>query len=359
MRISQGIAVLLACVAGVATAAEIETIAGNGRDEYSGDGGPALQAGLGQPFGLEIGPDGALYIAEYSNHVIRRMDLKTKVVTTVAGQGRQPGWSGDGGPAVRAKMNQPHELRFDSDGRMYISDMLGQAIRRFDLSTGKIISVAGTGKAGFSGDGGPAAEAQFDQPISVILVPGLGALVCDIRNHRIRRVDLETGRITTFAGTGEKKATPDGAPISGTPLNGPRTLAVDRDGNLLIVLREGNAVYRANLKSGTLHHIAGTGRQGYSGDGGDARNAQLAGPKGAAVDAQGNILLCDTENHCIRIIRTDGTIDTLIGTGKSGDGPDGAPRACRLARPHGVYVAADGSIYVGDSSNNKVRRLTN
>lgn len=359
MRIVQGIAVLLACVAGVATAAEIETIAGNGRDEYSGDGGPALQAGLGQPFGLEIGPDGALYIAEYSNHVIRRMDLKTRVVTTVAGQGRQSGWSGDGGPAVRAKMNQPHELRFDSDGQMYISDMLGQAIRRVDLSTGTIISVAGTGKAGFSGDGGPAAQAQFDQPISVILAPGLGALVCDIRNHRIRRVDLESGVITTFAGTGEKKPTPDGAPISGTPLNGPRTLAVDRDGNLLIVLREGNAVYRANLKSGTLHHIAGTGRQGYSGDGGDARNAQLAGPKGAAVDAHGNILLCDTENHCIRIIRTDGTMDTLIGDGKSGDGPDGAPRTCRLARPHGVYVAADGSIYVGDSSNNKVRRLTN
>lgn len=342
----------------ISLAAEVVTVVGTGKDEFSGDGGPALKAGAGQPFGLEIGPDGALYYCEYSNHVIRRLDLKTNTLTTVAGTGRKAGYAGDGGPATKALMNQPHELRFDSEGNYYISDMLGQAVRRVDWKTGVITSVAGTGKAGFSGDGSPANAAQFDQPISVLLDRSNGVLICDIRNHRVRRVDLGTGIVSTFAGTGEKKPTPDGSPLAGTPLNGPRTLTLDADGNVIVVLREGNAVYRANLKTKTLHHIAGTGKKGYGGDGGDARQAQLDGPKGAVVDHDGNILLCDTENHCVRIIhKATGTMDTLIGDGKAGDGPDGDPKKCRLNRPHGVFVDPAGNVYVGDSSNNKVRKL--
>ena len=338
-------------------AAEVVTIAGNGKDEYSGDGGPALQAGFGQPFGLEIGPDGALYICEYSSHIIRRMDLKTNIVTTVAGTGRKAGFRGDGGAAAAAQLNLPHELRFDAKGNYYISDMSNHAIRRVDGKTGVITTLAGTGKPGFSGDGGLATMANLDQPHSVILDQSNGVLICDIKNHRIRRVDLATGVISTYAGTGEKKATPDGAPIAGTALNGPRTLAIDTDGNLIIVLREGNAVFRANLKTNTLQHLTGTGKPGYSGDGADARLAQLAGPKGAAFDRDGNLLLVDTENHAIRIIDKNGRIDTLVGDGKAGDGPDGDPRKCRLNRPHGVFVDANGVIYIGDSSNNKVRKL--
>jgi sugar lactone lactonase YvrE len=349
---------LLLALTHTAFAADVATIAGNGKDDFSGDGGPALKASLGQPFGLEIGPENALYICEYSSHIIRRMDLKSGTLSTVAGTPRKPGYSGDGGPATAAQMNQPHELRFDDKGHIYISDMLGQAIRRIDAKSGIITSVAGTGKAGFNGDGGPAAMASFDQPISVVVDRNSGLLICDIRNHRIRHVDLASGLIRTFAGTGEKLATPDGSLIDGTPLHGPRTLAIDGDGNVIIVLREGNAVFRANLKTRTLHHLAGTGKSGYSGDGSDARQAQLAGPKGVAVDRDGNILLCDTENHCIRILRTSGVIDTLVGDGKVGDGPDGEPRRCRLNRPHGVFVDKTGSVYIGDSSNNKIRKLT-
>ncbi len=349
---------IVVSVSRAAFAAEFVTIAGTGKDEYSGDGGPALNAGVGQPFGLEIGPDGALYFCEYSNHIVRRMELKTTTLSTVAGTGHKAGYAGDGGPATKALMNQPHELRFDGDGNYFISDMLAQAVRRVDGKTGVMTSVAGTGKAGFGGDGGPAVQALVDLPISVVLDHSKGLLICDIKNHRVRRVDLTTGIISTFAGTGEKKGTPDGAPIEGTALNGPRTLAVEADGNVIIVLREGNAVYRANLKTRTLQHVAGTGKSGFSGDGGDAKHAQLAGPKGAAVDNEGNILLCDTDNHCIRIIRKNGQIDTLIGDGKSGDGPEGDPTKCRLNRPHGVHVDKDGSIYIGDSSNNKVRKLT-
>ena len=342
-----------------ASAAEIVTIAGTGKDEFSGDGGPALKAGVGQPFGLEIGPDGALYYCEFSNHIVRRLDLKTNSLTTVAGTGRKAGYAGDGGPATKALMNQPHELRFDADGNYYISDMLSQAVRRVDGKTGVMTSVAGTGNTGFAGDGGPATAAHFDLPISVLLDRSNGLLICDIKNHRVRRVDLGTGIVSTFAGTGEKKATLNGAPLEGTPLNGPRTLALEANGNVIIVLREGNAVYRADLKTKTLHHIAGTGKQGFGGDGSDAKQAQLAGPKGATVDHDGNILLCDTENHTIRIIRkTTGLIESLIGDGQAGDGPDGDPKKCRLNRPHGVFIDATGNIYVGDSNNNKVRKLT-
>jgi DNA-binding beta-propeller fold protein YncE len=350
---------LIAVASSVATCAEIVTIAGTGKDEFSGDGGPALHAGLGQPFGMELGPDGALYFCEFSNHTVRRLDLKTGVVSTAAGTGRKAGYAGDGGLATKARMNQPHELRFDAGGNYYVSDMLGQAVRRVDWKTQVITTVAGTGKSGFGGDGGPATNALFDLPISVALDHSHGLLICDIKNLRVRRVDLGSGIVSTFAGTGEKKVTPDGAPLTGTPLNGPRTLAVEADGNLIIVLREGNAVFRADLKSNKLHHIAGTGKSGFAGDGRDARRAQLAGPKGVAVDRAGNILLCDTENHCVRIIdKSTGSIDTLIGDGKPGDGPDGNPKTCRLNRPHGVFVDPEDSVYVGDSSNNKVRKLT-
>lgn len=346
----------LAGLCPIASAAEVITIAGTGRDEYSGDGGPAMQAGLGQPFGLEIGPDEALYFCEYSNHIIRRIDLKSNTASTVAGVGRKPGYAGDAGPATKALMNLPHELRFDPHGNMFVSDMSNQAIRKIDTS-GVMTTVAGTGKAGFSGDGGPATHAMLDQPHAVVLDKTNGLLICDTRNHRIRRVDLATSIISTLAGTGEPKLTADGSPIAGTPLNGPRTLALDTDGTLVIVLREGNSVLRADLRTGTLHHVAGTGKPGFSGDGGDARKAQLAGPKGAAIDKQGNLYLVDTENHCIRIIRKTGVIDTLIGDGKSGDGPDGDPRRCRLNRPHGVFVDDRGLVYIGDSSNNKIRKF--
>ena len=341
------------------SASDIVTIAGNGKDEYSGDGGPALKAGLGQPFGLETGPDGSLYFCEFSNHVIRRLDLKTHIISTVAGTGRQAGYAGDGGPATNALMNQPHELRFDHSGNYYISDMNSQAVRKVDAKTGVMTTIAGTGKPGFDGDGGPANKARLDLPIAVAMDTDAGLLICDIKNHRVRRVDLESGVISTFAGTGERKAIQEGQPLAGASLNGPRSVAVTSNRDLIVVLREGNAVYRIDRSSLLLHHVAGTGKQGFSGDGGDARNAQLAGPKGLAIDRDGSILLCDTENHAVRIIHhLTGKIETLIGDGKAGDGPDGEPLKCRLNRPHGIFVASNGDIYVGDSNNNKVRKLS-
>lgn len=340
-------------------AAEVRTVAGNGKAEYSGDGEPATEAGVGGPFGLVIGPNGALYICETTNHVIRRLDLKTGSLSTVAGNG-QKGYAGDGESAAAAKLNEPYEIRFDKQGDMFFVEMQNHIVRKVDAKTRIISTVAGNGKMGFSGDGGPATKATMKNPHSIAFDNAGRLYICDIGNHRIRRVDLKTGLIETFAGTGERKPTPDGAKISGTPLNGPRALDYDaRTNELFLALREGNQVYRMDLNDQTLHHIAGTGKSGYEGDGGPAKDALLSGPKGVALGPEGDIYLADTESHTIRVIRRkSGVIETLVGNGKKGDGPDGDPRHCRMDRPHGVFVDHDGAVYIGDSSNNKVRKLS-
>jgi streptogramin lyase len=218
--------------------------------------------------------------------------------------------------------------------------------------------VAGSGQPGFSGDGGPAIQAQLRQPHSIALAPDGGLLICDIGNNRIRRVDLKTGIITTFAGTGEKKATPDGSPLEGTPLNGPRALDVDRHGNLWLVLREGNAIYRIDPAARKIHHVGGTGEKGFTGDGADARLARFNGPKGISWSPAG-IYIADTENHVIRRLNEKtGVITTVVGTGTRGDGPDGHdPLKCQLARPHGILAAANGDVYIDDSENHRLRKL--
>jgi sugar lactone lactonase YvrE len=180
-------------------------------------------------------------------------------------------------------------------------------------------------------------------------------LICDIGNHRIRQVDFATGVIETYGGTGERQQTPDGVAVKTAPLNGPRTMAFDGDGNLYLALREGNAIYRIAPKAGTIHHLAGTGEQGYSGDGGPARLAKLAGPKGLAYGG-GKLYVADTESHVIRSIALDsGIITTVLGTGRRGDGPEPDPLRCALSRPHGVFVDRDGVLYVSDSEAHRIR----
>jgi DNA-binding beta-propeller fold protein YncE len=333
------------------------TLAGTGSPGFSGDGGPATQAEINNPYGLVIGPDGALYFCEIGNHRVRRLDLKTKRISTVAGTGKK-GYAGDGGPALSADLNEPYEVRFDRAGNLYFAEMQNHVVRKVDANTQVISTVAGTGVAGFAGDGGPASQAQLRQPHSIAFDQQGRLLICDIGNLRIRRVDLKTGIIETWAGTGEKKPTPDGAPISGTPLNGPRAITADPEGNLYLVLREGNAVFKLDTHADRIYHIAGTGETGYTGDGGPAKSAKLSGPKGIAWAPGGTLYMADTESHTIRRIDLkSGIITTVVGTGQRGNGPDGDARHCQLSRPHGIFVASNGKVYISDSESHRIRIL--
>jgi streptogramin lyase len=335
-------------------AAEIHTIGGIGAPAYSGDGGPALAAALRNPYGLCIGRDAALYICDMDNHVIRR--IKDGETATVAGTGKR-GYSGDGGPALRAELNEPYEVRFDAAGNMYFVEMRNNIVRRVDARDQKVSTVAGNGTSGFSGDGGAATQGQLNQPHSIQLDQRGNLYICDIGNHRIRKMDLRTGVITTFAGTGEKKAPRDGGRFADEPLFGPRAIDFDSDGNLWLALREGNAIYKLDLQKGTIHHVAGTGAQGFRN--GLAKEATLSGPKGISVGQDQNIYFADTESHSIRRVNLqNGQVESIAGTGERGDGPDGDPLKCKFARPHGIFASRSGLIYIGDSENNRVRVIS-
>jgi streptogramin lyase len=360
MRFLLRLGTMLIFVASLSAASNwtISTVAGTGTGASTGDGGPASSATINDPYGVVRGPDGALWFCEHAGHRIRRIS-KEGTISTVAGTGAK-GFSGDGEPARQATFNLPHELRFDAAGNLFIADTGNNAVRRIDAKTGVITTIAGgPEKRGYSGDGGPALAASFKGPHSIQFAADGALYVCDVGNHVIRRIDPANGIITTIAGTGQPGPTPDGARIVGTPLNNPRSLDVDAAGNLWLVTREGNQVFQLDLRANRIRLVAGTGTPGFTGNGGPALEATLSGPKGIALDHAGNVWLADTESHTIRRIDAKtGHIDLIAGTGVKGDGPsDGAATACALNRPHGIFVDADGSVYIGDSEAHRLRVL--
>ena len=330
----------------------IQTIAGTG--EKGLVGGAAHQAKLSNPFGVIRGPDGDLWFCEYDGHTVRKIDDEGNI-KTVVGNG-EAGYRGDGGPALEASLNKPHEIRFGRNGYLYIADMANHAIRCVDLTTGQISTIAGTGEPGFSGDGGLAVQARLKQPHSIQFGPDGNLYIADVGNNRVRVIEMTSRHIRTLAGNGETGATPDGATYLDVPLFGPRSLDFDEEGNLWLVLRNANQIVRLDLDLGIVHQVAGTGEPGFSGNGGDARLARLSGPKGIAIGPGGQIFIADTESHTIRMIdRNTGRINLVAGTGVAFDGRDGDPLLCGLARPHGIFVDHDGSVLIGDSENHKIR----
>ncbi|MEX2027206.1 MAG: hypothetical protein WEH44_07890, partial [Pirellulaceae bacterium] len=278
----------------------ITTLAGTGKAEMNASEGKGTEVNIGDPFGVEIGPDGALYICEVRNHRVWRLDLAGGDIAVIAGTGRV-GYSGDGGPATKAQLNEPYEVRFDRAGNMLFVEMKNHLVRRVDAKTGTISTIAGTGQAGFGGDGGPATKAQLSSPHSIALDADENVYIADIANHRIRRVDAKTGIIESIAGNGERKLPVAGQSAQGKPLLGPRALFIE-GGTLWIALREGHSVWRIDLKSGILSHVAGSGKKGFTGDGGPAKDATFDGPKGIALGPDGNVYVMDTENHAARRI---------------------------------------------------------
>jgi sugar lactone lactonase YvrE len=318
-----------------------DDLAGTGRPGFSGDGGPAEKSEINQPFDLAFNAAGHLFFADTGNHRVRRIDGRSGVVTTVAGSGEK-GFSGDGGPATSASLDEPYGVALDTDGNLYFADRLNRRVRRVDATTGVISTVAGDGSDASSGDGGPGVRAGIVEPNDVAL-DGRGRLyIADVSGHRVRVLDLSTGIISTFAGDGRGRHAGDGKPAKDASLSGPRAIRFAPDGRLLILERNGNTL-RSVSSDGVVTTIAGTGKKGYTGDGGPAKDATFDGPKELDVDARGNILIVDTENNAIRRIDASGAITTV---------------ASGFARPHGAAFAPDGAWFVvGDTLHHRLPRV--
>jgi DNA-binding beta-propeller fold protein YncE len=318
----------------------VSIVAGTGEQGYSGDGSAATDARLNNPFDLAFLPDGSLVFSDTFNHCIRRIDVGTGVISTICGVG-QRGFSGDGGQAVRAQLNEPYGVVVDRSGRVFFADRLNRRVRVID-TTGLIRTLAGDGSGVYSGDGGPAGGAGLAEPNGLALSPDQGRLfIADVAGHRVRVVDLASGVIETFAGTGKPRHDGDGGPAIEAGVFGARAVAFAPDGSLYVMERQGSCIRR--IRNGVIETVAGTGARGYAGDGGDSRTAVFDAPKEMAVDPDGNIFVVDTESHAIRRIDAKTWIVTTIASG--------------LARPHGALVAPDGSVLVGDSEHHRVVRL--
>lgn len=329
-------------------------LAGTGTFGYLGDGGAAAEAHLFFPFAVALDAAGDLYIADQRNHRVRKVGPDGSI-TTVAGVGVQ-GSAGDGSMAAGAQLHTPAAVAVDATGRVWIGDEGAHRVR-LAVPGGVIETVAGTGVRGYSGDGGPASKAQLFAPAGVALDGAGNAYIADASNHRVRRV-TPTGIIQTYAGRGVRGYGGDGGPALEAQMDTPRALALDAQGNLYVA-EYGNHAVRRITPEGKIETVAGTGVAGYAGDGGKAVNANLNGPLGIAVDAFGNLLIADSENHRVRVVTGDGTIHTAAGDGVAGfEGDGGAAAAARLYLPAGVAAGADGAVYVADVWNHRVRKLT-
>ena len=286
----------------------METVAGTGEQGYSGEGGPATQALLNNPFDLAFDPAGNLVFSDTYNHCIRRIDHRTGIINTIAKGG----------------LNQPYGIVIDKRGTIYVADRLNKRVCRIDAA-GVITTLA-----------------ELVEPNGLALDRDHRRLfIADVADHRVRVIDLASGALSTFAGTGEGRHDGDGGPATAAGVFGARAVALAPDDSLYILERQGSSLRR--VRDGIIETVAGTGARGYSGDDGDARAAVFDAPKEMAVDPSGNIFIVDTENNAIRLIDAKTWIVTTI--------------ASSLARPHGALVAPDGSLYVGDSENHRIRRL--
>jgi len=332
------------------TGTTMGTIAGDGVLSYSGDGGPAISAQLNTPQAVAADTSGNFYIADTFNNVVRKVNT-AGIITTIAGTGTA-GYSGDGGAATSAQLNGPQGIVVDSSGNIYISDTQNARVRK--ISGGTITSVAGNGTPGYGGDGGSATSALLDVPIGLALDSANNLYIADFSNNRIRKVS--GGTITTVAGSGNGGYAGDHGPATSALLNFPIGVAVDSGGNLYIA-DSGNNVIR-EVSSGNISTVVGTGYPGYSGDNGLAISAMITNPAAVAVDSTGSLYIADA-NSRVRKVYSTGFIVTIGGdgtpgySGDGGSGPFGSMNA-----PTGLGLAPNGNLYVADSGNNAIRELT-
>ena len=337
--------------AGPIPAGVISTIAGKTPGGFAGDNGPAIDARFRYPYGLAVGPDGSLYIADSQNHRVRRIDA-AGIITTVAGNGT-PGFAGDNADATAAQLNTPYGVALGPDGSLFIVDQFNYRVRKV-RPDGKIVTIAGNGSSTYGGDGGPATSAGM-QPWGVAVGPDGAVYIADRSNSRLRMVD-QNGIISTVAGNGLAGPNADGVPATTVNLGVPSDVALGPDGSLYIVVG-GPGRIRKVTPQGIISTIAGT-TAGFSGDGGPANLAQIDSPVRLAVGPDGSIYIPDTGNQRLRWIGTEGIITTIAGKGTaafSGDG--GLATQAQFNDPYAVAVGPDGSVYVADSFNQRIRKI--
>jgi hypothetical protein len=257
-------------------------------------------------------------------------------------------------------MNKPNGIVLDTAGNMFITEWYNSVVRRVDAATGIITTVAGNGTSGYGGDGGPATSAQLGTPGSACLDRDNNIYIPDYANHRIRKVSVATGTITTIAGTGTNGYTGDGGPATAATLSYPVSICRDLWGNLLWAEYGNNVVRKLNLTTGVISTIAGTGVNGYSGDNGPATAAKLGQPNGVFVDAAAVVYISEDGNNVIRAVNTAGIIKTIVGTGAYAYTGDGGPAtAATIYNPYGVFVDNIGNLYIADAGNSVIRKVTN
>ncbi len=334
----------------------ISTIAGLGPTAV-GDGGAASSASLNLPSGAAADAAGNIYIADATNNRIRKIDASTGNISTIAGTGTA-GNTGDGAAATSATLSLPRGVALDSDGNVYIADAGNNRIRKVTVSTGNIAALAGTGTAGFTGDGGAATSATLSSPEAVAVDSSGDVYIADSTNNRIRKVTVSTGNIETIAGMGGSSSSGDGGLATAAQVNNPAGIAVDSSGNVYISDTFGQRIRKIDASTGNISTVAGTGTSGSSGDGGLATAARLNFPRGLTLDAAGNLYIADYSNNRIRRVDTSGSIETIAGAGTAGfSGDGGLAASAQLNRPYGVAADSSGNIYVADSNNHRVRKL--
>jgi uncharacterized protein (TIGR03437 family) len=364
-KLFQGMAFvwLVGAVRGQVPSFTISTIAGTGKSGYSGDGGPAISATLNDPRGIVTDPAGNIYFCDRDNNVVRKIST-TGIISTIAGTGTA-GYNGDNQPATSASLNIPWRVTMDPAGNLYIADAGNDRIRKVDTN-GIITTVVGNGNPGYSGDGGPATLATLRIPEQAELDAFGDLYIADTGNNVIRKVGTN-GVITTVAGngfgagtgnsTGNGAYSGDGGPATKAELNLPVSIALDSAGDILISDQVNNRIREVN-SSGIITTVAGNGTSGATGDGGPAINAEID-PAGIALDTSGNLYITDYVANKLRVLLPNGNIATVAGNGTTGFTGDGGPAtSAELDSPRQVAVGTFGEVYIADSLNNAIRKLT-
>lgn len=318
---------------------------------------------VSEPFSVDFDSSGSLYGVEFtkSNRVFKWKAGKLEFIAGTQHNAEEQKPSGDrhdGADPMKAVFHGMHDIQITRDDKAIIGDSFNHQVRVLDLKSGAVSTLAGTGKPAFGGDGGPASAASFNVTMTASLSPDEQRVyIADIGNHRVRAVDRASGVVTTVAGSGARGLPADGADALQTPMGDARAATQAADGTLYVLLRGGNSL--VEVKDGKARTVVNAGgKKGLGGDGGPGRDAMMNGPKYVAMDARGNVLICDTENHCVRRYSpATGKIELIAGTpGKAGTRIGATLRETELSRPHGVRLGPDGQLYIADTYNNRVLR---